>query len=44
MFLPAAVPNLDEWEYFRFSSHLEIELRPQEGMENIFEIVVIVRI
>jgi len=43
MLLPAAAPNLDEWEYFRFSGHLEIELRPQEEMENIFEIVVIVR-
>jgi len=41
---PAAAPDIDEWEYFEFSPHLDIEMVPQEGMENVFEVVIIVRV
>jgi hypothetical protein len=31
----------DEWEYFKLSAHLDVQLRKQEDMENIFELVVV---
>lgn len=43
VFVPGTLATFDEWEYFKFSPHLEIELLPQEGMENIFEVMVVVR-
>ena len=44
MCLPAAAPDVDDWEYFKFSTNLKIELLPQEESEDIFEVVVVVRI
>lgn len=39
MFIPKSSAK-DEWEYFKVSSHLEAKMIPQEGMEGVFEAVV----
>ena len=41
MFIPKSSAK-DEWEYFKVSSHLEAKMIPQEGMEGVFEAVVMV--
>lgn len=43
MFMPADVPSTDEWEYFKISPRLVVEMLPQEGMIDVFEIAIIVR-
>ena len=42
MFIPSEVPAVDEWEYFKISPHLEVEMLPQEGADDIFEATIVV--
>ncbi|KAI0669497.1 acetyl-CoA synthetase-like protein [Trametes maxima] len=37
MFIPRDPPPVDEWEYFKFSHHLEFHLAEQDGLEGIIE-------
>ncbi|THH15905.1 hypothetical protein EW146_g4648 [Bondarzewia mesenterica] len=41
MFIPSELPSVDEWEYFKISPNLEVEMLPQDGMDDIFEATVI---
>ncbi|ETW76160.1 tridomain enzyme adenylation-thiolation-dehydrogenase [Heterobasidion irregulare TC 32-1] len=41
MFMPSDVPSTDEWEYFKISPRLVVEMLPQEGMTDVFEIAII---
>ncbi|KAI0060400.1 acetyl-CoA synthetase-like protein [Artomyces pyxidatus] len=41
MFAQEGTPTIDEWEYFKLSSHLSIEMLPQDGMDDLFEPVVV---
>ncbi|EMD37730.1 hypothetical protein CERSUDRAFT_94730 [Gelatoporia subvermispora B] len=40
MFAPDLSKTYD-WEYFRFSGHLDVEMIPQEGLENVYEAVIL---
>ncbi|KAI0325861.1 acetyl-CoA synthetase-like protein [Cubamyces sp. BRFM 1775] len=41
MFIPRDPPPVDEWEYFKFSHHITFHLEPREGLENIYEPIMI---
>ncbi|KAJ7127122.1 acetyl-CoA synthetase-like protein [Mycena epipterygia] len=41
IFIPSGVPTLDKWEYFQTSPHLKIQMFPQPGYDDIFEIAVV---
>ncbi|KAI8993761.1 acetyl-CoA synthetase-like protein [Trametes punicea] len=41
MFIPRDPPPVDEWEYFKLSKHLTFHMEPQEGLERIYEPIMI---
>ncbi|TBU40122.1 hypothetical protein BD309DRAFT_1082947 [Dichomitus squalens] len=42
MFVPEDSPRTDEWEYFKLSHHIKFYMKPEEGLEGIFEPIMIV--
>ena len=42
MYVPRDAPPAEEWEYFKFSNHIEFHMQPQENMEGVFEPIMIV--
>ncbi|KAF8520979.1 acetyl-CoA synthetase-like protein [Gautieria morchelliformis] len=38
MLLPAGKPSVDEWEYFKFSPHVEMKSLPYDGITNVYEV------
>ena len=41
MFVPKDPPPTNEWEYFKFSHHIEFVMQPQENLPDIFEPIMI---
>ncbi|KAI0058355.1 acetyl-CoA synthetase-like protein [Artomyces pyxidatus] len=41
MFIQKSIPTIDQWEYFKLAPHLELEMLQQDGLKNVFEIVVV---
>lgn len=41
-FVPAEIQQ-DEWQYFKVSPHIDVEMVPQEGPDGVFMPVVLVR-
>ncbi|TBU58486.1 acetyl-CoA synthetase-like protein [Dichomitus squalens] len=41
MFVPEDSPRTDEWEYFKLSHHIKFYMKPEEGLEGIFEPIMI---
>ncbi|TFY82198.1 hypothetical protein EWM64_g1812 [Hericium alpestre] len=40
-FISKGVPTVGEWEYFKISPQLDVELLPQEGSDDVFEAAVL---
>ncbi|KAI0314061.1 acetyl-CoA synthetase-like protein [Amylostereum chailletii] len=41
MFVPRDAPPVDEWEYFKFSHHIEFVMQPQDNLAGIVEPIMI---
>ncbi|KAF8488261.1 acetyl-CoA synthetase-like protein [Gautieria morchelliformis] len=41
IFLSAGKPSVDEWEYFKFSPHVEMKALPHDGVANIYEVFMV---
>ncbi|KAJ7171136.1 acetyl-CoA synthetase-like protein [Mycena filopes] len=41
MFVPRDPPPPDQWDYFRISNHITFYMKPREGLENVFEPILI---
>ncbi|KZT21918.1 acetyl-CoA synthetase-like protein [Neolentinus lepideus HHB14362 ss-1] len=41
MFIPKDTPGTDEWEYFKFSHHIEFVMQPEDKLDGIFEPIMI---
>ncbi|KAI0050773.1 acetyl-CoA synthetase-like protein [Auriscalpium vulgare] len=39
-FIPAEIPNIQHWNYFPLASHVEFDMIPQEGSDELFEPVI----
>lgn len=42
MFVPKDAPPPKDWDYFKFSNHLEFKMDPHPSLKNVFEPVMIV--
>ena len=42
LFHPVGKSRVDEWEYFKFSPHIDIRKLPKDGFENLYEVVLVV--
>ncbi len=41
MFVPNSSGE-DDWQYFKISKHLDVEVAPQENLDNVFELIILV--
>ena len=42
MYVPRDAPPPHEWEYFKFSNHIEFHMQPQKNMKDVYEPIMIV--